>query len=89
MICVSVDDDGFISQLPSDYWLEGAKTRCLLACMVHQSNKEIAANFSSPLSGQSREIQHSNATARVAKEWEDEREAQTRTRSMDDKRTNR
>ena len=66
--CVGMDDDDIISQIPSIYWLKGAKTKCLLVCMVHRLNKDIAAICSSLPSGQTKAIQCSNAAARVAKE---------------------
>ena len=82
-----MDDDDVISQMPVDYWLRGTNTRCLLACMVHCSNKEIAATCSSLPRWQTREMQHISAVARVAKEREDAREA--RKRSMEYDRSDR
>jgi argininosuccinate lyase len=78
-LCEDVDDKDVISQMPGDYWLRGTNTRCLLACMVHRTNKEIAATCASP--------QRINAAARVTKEREDAREA--RKRSMDYDRSER
>ncbi len=55
-------------QMPKDYWLRGGPTKCLLACMVHRCNKEIATVCSSLPAGPSREVQRNNAAARVAAE---------------------
>jgi hypothetical protein len=86
-LCEDVDDEDVISQMPDDYWLRGTNTRCLLACMVHRTNKEIAATCASLPRGQTRETQRINAAARVTKEREDAREA--RKRSMDYDRSER
>lgn len=43
---VDVVDHEVMRAIPSDYWLKAGKTRCLLACMVHQTNKEIGSNCS-------------------------------------------
>ncbi len=69
--------------MPGDYWLRGTTTLCLLACMVHRSNKEIAAACSNLPRGQTREMQCSNAAARVAQEREDAREARKRSSECD------
>ena len=63
-----MDDDEVIPSIPSDYLLKGGKTRCLLACMVHRTNKEIASSVASLNLGQSREIQCNNARARIIAE---------------------
>lgn len=34
-------DDEVLPTMPSDYWLKDDKIRCLLAYMVHCSNKEL------------------------------------------------
>ena len=82
-LCEGQDDDDIISQMPGDYWLRGTTTRCLLACMVHRSNKEIAAACSNLPRGQTREMQRSNAAARVAQERDDAREARKRSSEFD------
>ncbi len=65
--CVEVDDDEVIPSISSDYWLKGGKSRCLLACMVDWTNKEIGSNVAALPPGQSRELQHNNAVARIVK----------------------
>ena len=82
-LCEGLSDDDIISQMPGDYWLRRANTRCLLACIVHRSNKEIAAVCSNLPRGQTREQQRSNAAARVAQEREDAREARKRSTEFD------
>lgn len=77
-----MDDDEVIPSIPSDFWLKGCKTRCLLACMVHRTNKEIASSVASLNPGQSREIQRNNATARIVAERDTARK--TRKRESDD-----
>ena len=62
-----MDDDAVIRSIASDFWLKGGK-RCLLACMVHRTNKEIATKCSSLPASVTREVQRSNAAARVAAE---------------------
>ena len=57
-----------MKQMPKGYWLKGEKTKFLLACMVHRSNKEIATQCSLLPAGPTREVQRSNAAARVAAE---------------------
>ena len=54
---LEVNNNEVITSIPSDFWLKGSKTRCLLACMVHRTNKEIASSVASLNPGQSREIQ--------------------------------
>ena len=71
-------DDLVMSQMPKDYWLKGAKTKHLLACMVHRRNKEIASQCLSLTAGQSSEIQRSNATTRVATEHAEAKKAHKR-----------
>ena len=73
-----MDDEDIACEIPSDYWFKDAKTRCLLTCMVQQSNEEIATQCSSVTPGQCRENQHNYAMARVAKEHEVAREAHNR-----------
>ena len=73
-----MDDDEVISSIPSDFWLKGCKTRCLLACMVHRTSKEIATSVASLNPGQSREIQHNNATARIVAERDTAHKTQKR-----------
>jgi sRNA-binding protein len=46
--------------------LKGEKTKLLLACMVHQANKEIATQCSLFAAGPTKEVQRSNAAAQVA-----------------------
>ncbi len=70
--------------MPNDYWLRGVQTKCLLACMVHRCNKEIATICSSLPAGQSREMQRSNAAARVAAERATERAATKKARREKD-----
>jgi len=77
-----VDNDEVIPSIPSDFWLKGCKTRCLLACMVHRTSKEIASSVASLNPGQSREIQRNNATARIVAERDTARK--TRKRESDD-----
>ena len=72
-------DDEVITSIP---WLKRGKTRCLLACMVHRTNKEIASSVASLNPGQSREIQRNNATARIVAECDTARK--TRKRESDD-----
>lgn len=57
-----------MKQMPKDYWLKGDNTKFLLACMVHRTNKEIATKCSSLPASVTREVQRSNAAARVAAE---------------------
>jgi hypothetical protein len=64
---LTVGADGneqLLRQMPKDYWLRGCPTKCLLACMVHQCNKEITTSCSSLPAGQSREVLRNNAAAR-------------------------
>ena len=77
-----MDDDEVIPSIPSDFWLKGCKTRCLLACMVHRTNKEIASSVASLNPAQSREIQCNNATARITAERHTA--CKTRKRESDD-----
>ena len=73
-----MDDDEVIPSIPSDFWLKGCKTRCLLACMVHRTSKEIASSVASLNPVQSREIQRNNATARIVAERDTARKTQKR-----------
>ena len=63
--CVEADDDEVIPSVTSDYWLKGGKTRCLLAFMVHLTNKETGSNIAAFPLGQSKEAQCNNAVARI------------------------
>ena len=60
-----------MEHVPEDYWLKGANTRCLLAAMVHRSNKEVVTICSALNPGQTRENQRRNAAARVQTEREE------------------
>lgn len=62
------NDNDVMKQMPKDYWLKGDNTKFLLACMVHRTNKEIATKCSSLPASVTREVQRSNAAARVAAE---------------------
>ena len=62
------NDNDVLKQMPKDYWLKGDNTKFLLACMVHRTNKEIATKCSSLPASVTREVQRSNAAARVAAE---------------------
>ena len=61
---LEVGDDAVIPSIPSDFWLKGGKTRCLLACVFDKTNKEIGSNVAALSPGQSREMQRNNAAAR-------------------------
>ena len=65
-----MEDEVVLLITPPDYWLKGGKTRCLLACMVHCSSKEISVQVTTLPPGQSREVQCNNAAGRVANERE-------------------
>jgi hypothetical protein len=68
-LSVGADDkEQLLRQMPKDYWLRGGPTKFILACMVHQYNKEITTSCSSLPAGQSREVQRNNAAARVSAE---------------------
>ena len=67
------NDNDVLKQMPKDYWLKGDNTKFLLACMVHRTNKEIATRCSSPPASVTREVQRSNAAARVAAEGSEAR----------------
>ncbi len=73
-----MDDDEVIPSIPSDFWLKGCKTRCLLACMVHRTNKEIASIVAALTPGHSREIQCNNAVTRIVAERDTARKARKR-----------
>ena len=73
-----MEDEAVLLTIPSDYWLKGAKTRCLLACMVHCSSKEISVQVTTLPPGQSRELQRQNAAARVANERDAARKVRKR-----------
>ena len=60
-----------MEHVPEDYWLKGANTRCLLAAMVHHSNKEVVTICSALNPGQTQENQRRNAAARVQTEREE------------------
>ena len=62
------NDNDVMKQMPKDYWLKGDNTKFLLACMVDRTNNEIATKCSSLPAGVTREVQRSNAAARVAAE---------------------
>ncbi len=63
-----MDDDEVIPSIPSDFWLKGGKTRSLLACIVHTTNKEIGSNVAALSPGQTRDIKCNNAAARIIAE---------------------
>ena len=67
---METDDEVVLPSIPPDYWLKDGKTRCLLACMVHHSSKEISVQVTTLPPGQSREVQCNNAAVRVANERE-------------------
>ena len=54
-----------MKEMPKDYWLKGEKTKLLLAWMVHPESKEIATQCLLLPAGPTREVQRSNAAARV------------------------
>lgn len=62
------EDESVMREMPKEYWLKGAKSKHLLACMVHRCNKEIAAECARLPSVQTREDQRRSAAARVANE---------------------
>jgi hypothetical protein len=62
------EDESVMREMPKEYWLKGAKSKHLLACMVHRCNKEIAAECARLPSAQTREDQRRAAAARVANE---------------------
>ncbi len=62
------EDESVMREMPKEYWLKGAKSKHLLACMVHRCNKEIAAECARLPSVQTREDQRRAAAARVANE---------------------
>ena len=69
--------------MPNDYWLKGEKTKLLLACMVHQGNKEIATQCLLLTAGPMREVQRSNTAARIAAEHSEARKEQKKQDSED------
>ncbi len=73
-----MDDHEVIPSILLDFWLKGCKTRCLLACMVHRTNKEIVSNVDALNLGQLREIQHKNAVAIIVAERDTACKAQKR-----------
>ncbi len=62
------EDESMMREMPKEYWLKGAKSKHLLACMVHRCNKEIATECARLPSVQTREDQRRAAAARVANE---------------------
>ena len=62
------EDESVLREMPKEYWLKGAKSKHLLACMVHCCNKEIAAEYARLPSVQTSEDQRRSAAGRVANE---------------------
>jgi hypothetical protein len=56
--CTDMDDVAVEAVVPSDYWFKSKLTRCLLATVVHWSNKEIAAECSTLPPGVTQVQQH-------------------------------
>ena len=81
---IGYENEDIIPFIPNDYWLRGTKTRCLLACMVHRMNKEVATNVSSLRPGQTREEQHENAAERIVMERQIARNARKRDNDEED-----
>ena len=72
---LEVDDHEVIPSIPSDFWLKGCKTRCVLAYMVYRTNKEIASIVAALTPGHSKEIQRNNVVARIVEERDTARKA--------------
>ena len=60
------ESDRVVREMPKEYWLKGAMTQHLLACIVHRRNKEIVTQCSLLPAGKLRENQRRNAASRVA-----------------------
>ena len=71
------ENEGLLT-IPPDYWLKGGKTSCLLACMVHWTNKEIGSNVAVLPPGQIRELQCNNPVARIVAEHDTAQKAPKR-----------
>lgn len=63
--CEGYHDHEIMEIIPDDYWLKSLKTRCLHACMVHRTNKEISAFVGQLSPGVTRDTQRENAAERV------------------------
>jgi hypothetical protein len=58
-------DHDIMEIIPDDVWLKSLKIRCLHACMVHRTNKEISAFVGQLSPGVTRDTQRENAAERV------------------------